>query len=73
MFICICNAITDREVRAAIDAGASDWREVHSYHCHEPNCGKCEADILDQISLHQGLNVTQPLTGTPPVLLTGGG
>ncbi len=42
--------MTDREVRNAIDAGAGDWHEVHSYHGHKPNCGQCECEIEDEIS-----------------------
>ena len=72
MYICICNAMTDREVRAAIDAGASGWLEVHSHHGHEPNCGQCECDILDQISRCRGPVIPQPLSGTPQVAFSRG-
>ena len=72
MYICICNAMTDREVRAAINAGASDWHEVHSHHGHEPNCGQCECDILDQISRRRGPIISQPLSSSPQVELSGG-
>ena len=71
MFICICNAITDREVRAAIDAGATDWRKVHSHHGHEPNCGKCECDILDCISSKRE-KTARPVKSIPQAMLSGG-
>ena len=72
VYICICNAMTDREVRAAIDAGASNWHEVHSHYGHEPNCGRCECDILDQISRCRGPVISQPLSGKSQVTLSGG-
>ena len=71
MYICICNAITDREVRAAIDAGATNWREIHSHHGHEPNCGKCECDILDCISKKQE-QIGRPVKSMPQAMLSGG-
>ena len=71
MYICICNAITGREVRAAIAAGATDWREVHSHHGHEPNCGKCECDILDCISRKRE-QTGPPVTSIPQAMLSGG-
>ena len=49
MYICVCNAITDKQVRAATEAGAVSWREVHAHHGHIPQCGKCEYEILYQI------------------------
>ena len=64
--------MTDREVRAAIDAGASNWHEVHSHHGPEPNCGQCECDIADQISLCRGPVISQPLSDEPRVALLGG-
>ena len=49
MFICICNAISDREVKEAVEAGAVIWTDVHEHNGCEPNCGKCECDIVDFI------------------------
>ena len=49
LYICICNAMTDRQVRAAIEAGATNWEAVHAYHGYSPNCGKCECEIFEKI------------------------
>ena len=49
MYICICNAISDREVKEAVEAGAVTWTDVHKRNGCEPNCGKCECDIVDFI------------------------
>tara|TARA_B100000676_G_scaffold312865_1_gene389425 strand:+ start:277 stop:444 length:168 start_codon:yes stop_codon:yes gene_type:complete len=49
MYICICNAISDRKVKEAVEAGASNWIDVHSHHGCMPNCGQCECDIFDFI------------------------
>ena len=50
MYICICNAMTDRQVGGAIEAGAATWKAVHAYHGYSPNCGKCECEIFDKIA-----------------------
>lgn len=57
MYICICNALTERQVSSAIDAGAADWVKVHAYHGHVPNCGQCECEIFKQIT-----RLRKPLT-----------
>ena len=54
------------------DVGAGSWQEVHSHHGHEPNCGQCECDILDQISRRRGPIISQPLSSSPQVELSGG-
>ena len=41
MYICICNAITDRDVAAAIDGGSSTVEEIYSFNGCERQCGRC--------------------------------
>ena len=31
MYICNCNGINERQVKAAIQAGANRWQDVHTY------------------------------------------
>jgi len=49
LYICNCNGITEREVKEAIDAGASHWEDVHAHYDREPCCGKCECEISEAI------------------------
>jgi bacterioferritin-associated ferredoxin len=46
VYICICNGISDRQIKVAVDSGASNWKQVHSFFGHKPNCGKCELEII---------------------------
>ena len=46
VYICICNGINSRDVKVAIDSGASNWNQIHAFWGHKPNCGKCEAEII---------------------------
>jgi bacterioferritin-associated ferredoxin len=40
MYICLCNALTDRDVRAKSGEGCSVSMVYRSLGC-EPQCGKC--------------------------------
>jgi bacterioferritin-associated ferredoxin len=40
MYICLCNALTDRDVRAHSDSGCSVSMVYRALGC-EPQCGKC--------------------------------
>ncbi|WP_431267026.1 (2Fe-2S)-binding protein [Dankookia sp. P2] len=52
MFLCLCNALTDRQVADAIHQGARRPREVYARcGCHA-QCGRCTASILN--ALHVG-------------------
>jgi bacterioferritin-associated ferredoxin len=41
VYICICNAITDRQIRAAVAAGASSLGEVSMQLGVGAGCGSC--------------------------------
>ncbi len=41
MYICLCNALSDRDVHAAAENGAQSVSEVYKAHGCRPQCGKC--------------------------------
>ncbi len=41
MYVCICKGITDTQIRAAVEDGASSLRDVHSALGVASQCGKC--------------------------------
>ncbi len=41
MYICICNGVTERDVRQAIDGGASNIRDLNRSLQVGSCCGKC--------------------------------
>ena len=41
MYVCICKGITDTQIRAAVEDGASSIREVRSTLGVASQCGKC--------------------------------
>lgn len=51
MIVCICNRITESEVRQAARAGAPDPHAAYGFHGCEPQCGCCldfAQDIIDE-------------------------
>jgi bacterioferritin-associated ferredoxin len=41
MYVCICKGITDTQIRAAVEDGASSIREIRSSLGVATQCGKC--------------------------------
>ena len=51
MIVCVCNAITESEVRDAARAGAASPRAAYASLGCEPHCGCCldyAQDLIDQ-------------------------
>jgi bacterioferritin-associated ferredoxin len=44
--VCLCNGITDEEMRRAVCCGARRPREVYEASGHRAQCGKCTRDVL---------------------------
>jgi len=42
MYICICNAVTDKEIQQAVDLGAETFKEVSDSLGVGTCCGKCK-------------------------------
>lgn len=49
VYVCNCNGIREREVRAAIDAGAARPAEVFRACQSRPRCAKCVCDMRAMI------------------------
>lgn len=47
MYVCICKGITDTQIRAAVQDGASSLREVHNSLGVASQCGKCGITARD--------------------------
>lgn len=45
MYVCNCNGIRERDVAAAIEAGATRPREVFARAQCTPQCAKCVCDM----------------------------
>jgi bacterioferritin-associated ferredoxin len=49
MYVCICRAVTEHEVKSAIEAGAKTVQAVTQACCAGDDCGACHATIEDMI------------------------
>ena len=68
MYICICNAITDREIRRAAEAGATDLWALQAELGVASGCGSCK-EMASEI-LHDVRNqrqAAQPQIYTPAI------
>lgn len=69
MYVCVCLAVTEDEVRSAIEAGATT-REVVTKHCRAGgDCGACHGMIDQMIEDHledQREGQRPSITGCPP-------
>jgi bacterioferritin-associated ferredoxin len=45
MYVCICNGITEREIRSCIEDGATSLRDLRKRLCIGTQCGKCVRDV----------------------------
>jgi bacterioferritin-associated ferredoxin len=50
MYICICRAIRDREVDAAVRAGARRPADIFRACGKSPQCGSCACDMRERIA-----------------------
>lgn len=41
MYVCICNAVTERQIRQAVELGAESLRDLADCLNVGTNCGKC--------------------------------
>jgi bacterioferritin-associated ferredoxin len=49
MYVCNCNGIREREVHAAINAGATRPSDVFRHCQTQPQCAKCVCDMRRMI------------------------
>ncbi|MEM7443520.1 MAG: (2Fe-2S)-binding protein [Pseudomonadota bacterium] len=45
MYVCICNGLTDKRIKAAIENGARSADEVYRALGCRPQCGQCVDEI----------------------------
>lgn len=53
MYICVCNAVTDREIRHAVELGCDSYRKIHCELGVGTCCGKCKKDAKRVITEHK--------------------
>jgi len=52
MYVCVCRAISDRQIREVVDRGAKSLCEVQTYLPVASCCGSCEDTAREIIDKH---------------------
>jgi len=52
MYICICKAVTDHQIREAIQQGACTRKQLIECLSVGRDCGKCNADVRELLNVH---------------------
>ena len=47
MYICVCNALTDKQVESAITSGCRRPNDIYSQCGTKPQCGRCAERMLE--------------------------
>ena len=50
MYICICNALDDTQIRCVVDSGARTAGQVYAGLGCAPRCGKCVTQIRQMVN-----------------------
>lgn len=53
MYVCVCRAVTDRQIRTALEEGARSMRELRAKLGVCSGCGKCGRFAQEMITDHQ--------------------
>ncbi|WP_207478190.1 (2Fe-2S)-binding protein [Arenibaculum pallidiluteum] len=61
MYVCICNAFTERQVRTALDQGVRSPAGVFRARKCAPQCGKCVPTLRQMVDRHQAQSVDAEL------------
>ncbi|MBY6261581.1 (2Fe-2S)-binding protein [Azospirillum sp. 412522] len=64
MYVCICHALNDKKVKAALDQGATTPASVFRHHNCQVQCGKCVPTMRSMASEHRAVLVQQAAAAT---------
>lgn len=54
MYVCICHALNDKKVKAALDNGARTPASIFRHHSCQVQCGKCVPLMREMAAQHSG-------------------
>jgi len=58
MYICVCNAVTERQVKQAVNEGADTMRDLRHRLGVAGECGRCAKCALDCLREHRASHET---------------
>ena len=68
MYVCVCNAITDKQIREAAETGVRDLWDLQATLGVAPNCGSCKETAADILREHrQAARRAEPQVYVPAI------
>ena len=67
MYVCICHALNDKKVKAALDQGATTPASVFRHHNCQVQCGKCVPTMRCMARVHCAVLAEQAAIAATPV------
>jgi len=67
MYVCICNAITDKQIRKAAKAGATDLWSLQARLGVASGCGSCKDVASEILAEYRNRPAPQPMVYQPAV------
>ena len=65
MYVCICNAITDKQIRTAAASGVKDLHGLQAKLGVATGCGSCGDVAAEILAEYRGLSAPQPQVYVP--------
>lgn len=63
MYVCICHAVTDRDIRACIEDGANSMHDLRKRLCVGTQCGKCARHAREILKEEKSGATSNPFSG----------
>ena len=55
MYVCVCKGVTDKQIRAAVEQGHNNMRQLKKKLCVGSECGLCVSEAKEVARQHQQL------------------
>ena len=50
MYICVCHAVTDKQIKSSVENGCCSYREIRDCHNVGKTCGRCVPEARELIN-----------------------
>ncbi|MSS76550.1 MAG: (2Fe-2S)-binding protein [Methyloglobulus sp.] len=68
MYVCVCKAVTDTQIKQAINEGLSSQRELFKCLGVGGSCGKCNPDVKELLNDHSRNQTLMQNNANPSIL-----
>jgi bacterioferritin-associated ferredoxin len=68
MYVCICNAFTDKQVKRSLDQGACSAAGIFKAMGCAPQCGTCVPYVREMVRTHIGGTAADAISAAVPAM-----